>query len=140
MNNWEILSKTLCFIFLFVPVSFAQGTEVTVKDLKESPKSYLGQTIITVGTVLVSPLNTYYKGEFIVKDKLGNSFPVNAWVPMEIPPPPPGSKTQRDFPLMEDYVGKLLKLEGKVRLDEGRSGREKREHYFLQVYTAVIIK
>jgi len=140
MTNWKILSQTLCFIFISVPVSFSQGTEVTVKDLNESPKSYLGQTIITFGTVLVSPLNTYCDGEFIVRDKLGNSFPVNVWVPMETPPPPPGIKRQPETPLMDKYVGKLLKLEGKVRFDEGRSALKKREIYFLQISNATDVK
>ena len=133
-----LLAVILILAPFLLSAPLAQDTEVEIKELRNFSRNYIGQTVVIRGILKELTGNPVDDGEFVIEDKDGNHFPVDAWAPLEIPPPMPGTEeywTKNRPTLMSDYLGKNLQLRGKVRANIPRS-RSLNSEYYLHIISA----
>jgi len=102
-----------------VPVVWvsAQESEVSIGDLKRSPKQHLKKKVLVKGKLRSTGRNYFTDPGFVVADEAGNQISVSVWAPLEVPPPMPGREEafENRPKVMEDYLGQKLSVTGVLR-------------------------
>jgi hypothetical protein len=81
-------------------------------NIFQEPKKYLDREVTVEGTLMGEGRG--FPITFFLRHDSGARLEVNAWAPLEIPPQPPG-KGRPPMKIMTDYVGKRLRLTGRLR-------------------------
>ncbi len=98
---------------------------ISVSDLIRSPVDFLDRKIKVSGLLINTKESYFPNPEFAISDQIGSqtNFTVTPWLPLEVPPPVPGS-TQQPV-TMQSYINKIVTLVGIVK--------EVNNSFFLQV-------
>lgn len=86
---------------------------VTINNLVNDPKKFLNKKVQVTGKFIFTGKNYFTDPEFAITDGT-NNFSVNAWIPLEVPPPMPGSSDKQRPILMKDFLNKIVTLQGVV--------------------------
>jgi len=115
----------------------AKPTAVQVQELAAQPAKYLKQTVLTSGTLENQGKNYFTDLRLILKDDQGRFVHVRPWLPVSLPPTPPGrSGANEKRPVLSDFLGKKVELTAVVQKgDLRRAG----DVYYLEVSSARIL-
>jgi hypothetical protein len=104
----------MLFWLATVPSSVAQVQQVKINDLARNAGKFVGKKVTVQGRLVFAGRNYFTDPRFVLADEQGETVPVSAWAPLEIPPPMPGEKvTPADRPrTMSDYLGKRFSITG----------------------------
>jgi hypothetical protein len=83
-----------------------------VKAIADRPADFAGKLVLLEGTLVNEGKNYFTDLRVVLKDKEGNRIHVRPWLPMEMPPGPPGMKGTR--PTLSQYLNKQVELTGTV--------------------------
>jgi len=104
-----------------VHVIAGQGTETSSKNavsvmldrILAEPQKYRDEEIMVEG-VLVAPGKGFYR-RFFLQGKEGTALEVTPWAPLEIYHPPPSQKERPTLKPMSYFVGRHLRLTGRLQ-------------------------
>ncbi len=81
----------------------------SVEALAVNPEKYLGRTVQVSGRLENMGKNYFTDLRVVLRDDGGNSVYVIPWLPVELPPSPPGASKARP-PTLSQYLDKTVKL------------------------------
>lgn len=95
------------------------GQTVTIQDLVNYPDRFLGKKVRVSGKLVLTSETYFPNPEVGISDGI-NTFPVNPWLPTEIPPIPPGSggSNTNEPSTMAYYLDKNFILQGTIKSGE----------------------
>jgi hypothetical protein len=99
------------------PAPSASPASGLMDNIFQDPKQYLDREVTMEGTLMAEGRG--FAVTFFLRHDSGARLEVNAWAPLEVPPPPPG-KGRPPVKVMADYVGQRLRLTGRLRDQGGR--------------------
>jgi hypothetical protein len=88
--------------------------EVSIFELIENPEKYLNRTIKVIGVLKNIGKSYFVNPKFVLQGESGDYIEVNAWLPLEFPPLPPGVELPGEKTI-GDYLEKKLRLEGTLK-------------------------
>ncbi len=109
---------------------------LSVASIVESPEKYLKKTVQLVGRLENKGKNYFTDLSIVLRDDQGNHVYVRPWLPIELPPSPPGSTRKRPA-VLSQYLGKQVELT--AVLDRGTL-KKVGEVYLLSVISAKAIQ
>ncbi|MBI3594011.1 MAG: hypothetical protein HY200_03570 [Nitrospirae bacterium] len=125
------LWKYLFFLFFFgwgtLFFGISHASEVSLDDLNKNPDQFYGQTVTMRGKLRMIGKNYFDpSSKFVIEDHNGKMISVKPWLPLEIAPASPNRPlTTTPMPkIMSDYIGKEVKMTGKVQLNDSRHEHE----------------
>ena len=110
--------------------------KASVKSLVESAEKFLKKTVRISGRLENAGKNYFTDLDVVLKDAQGNSIRVRPWLPVALPPPPPGPVGKRPE-VLSQYLGKEVELTGVV---ERGTVRKAGEVYLLEVKSARVVQ
>jgi hypothetical protein len=114
----------------------AKPVKVSVEALASGAGKYLGKTVTVSGSIENEGRNYFTDLRVVLKDEKGYKIYVRPWLPVSLPPGPPGVKEKRPG-VLSDFLGKKVELSGVVRRGElGKAG----EVTHLEVTRAAIVQ
>ena len=108
----------------------------SVKSIAENPERYLKKAVRLTGRLENQGRNYFTDLNVVLKDAQGNFVHVRPWLPVALPPSPPGPTPKRPE-VLSQYLGKQVELTAAV--DRGTLGKTG-EVYFLDVTSARIVQ
>lgn len=87
---------------------------VTVADLVDSPNTFLDRKVKVTGTLINTKSSYFPSPDFAITDSGASRFSVTSWLPLEIPPPPPGTSEEQPR-TMQLYLNRKVNLVGTVK-------------------------
>lgn len=98
-------------------VQGASAPEIGIQELRRNAPMYLNSDVSVIGVLKQVGPSYYRNPRFVLQDSNGRQVEVSAWLPLEIPPPPPGMEPPPGKrPLtMRDLLGKQVEVTGTVR-------------------------
>lgn len=113
-----------------------RAATVSLESVAKNPKDYLGKRVRLTGRLENEGKNLFTDMRIVLKDAEGNSIHVRPWLPVSLPPLPPGHTGQRPS-TMSEFLGKQVELDAVVA-----RGTIKKlgEVYLLEVHSAKVLK
>jgi hypothetical protein len=111
---------------LLVP-RFSHAGEISLDELNKNPNLYKGQKVTIRGKLKLIGKNYFDPAsKFVLEDASKKTVPVKPWLPLEIAPASPDRPVSPgQLPkIMSDYLGKEIKVTGRVRLNDRKNEHE----------------
>lgn len=86
--------------------------KIDVSKLAAGPAEMEGRRVSVDGVLENAGANYFTDLRPVLRDGRGGEIPVNAWLPLSVPPPRPGGNDRNRPRLMSDLLGKRLRLSG----------------------------
>lgn len=119
LHNKSLFFLVIAGLFWSLSVSnaYAQGLEVSVREVKDMPEKYLDKRVVVKGKLKL--VGDYWKEhEWFIEDTEGNRIRVTHWARHEVALPFPLPSEKRVRPkIMSDYIDKDLLISGHVKFD-----------------------
>jgi hypothetical protein len=88
--------------------------KVSLQALEREPERYRDCTVRVSGKLENAGRNYFTDLRLVLKDAAGHTVPVRPWLPLSLPPRPPGASGPPPA-VLSDFLGKEVELVAKVR-------------------------
>ncbi|MBI1787855.1 MAG: hypothetical protein HYR60_09940 [Acidobacteria bacterium] len=133
MIQWLLLSG----LAAFQPAADSKPpVRASVKSIAANPTKYLKTAVKLTGRLENEGKNYFSDLRVVLKDAQGNRLYIRPWLPVELPPPPPGSPAHKR-PTLAEFLGKDVEITAIV--DRGPL-RSVGEVYLLEVKSAKVVR
>lgn len=113
-----------------------QPKPVTVKEVARNPEAYLKQFLRVAGKLENKGENLFTDLKVVLRDAEDNEIYVRPWLPISLPPRPPGSSGAKP-PVLSDYLGRRVEVDAVL---ERGTLKKLGEVYILNVKSAKIVR
>lgn len=113
------------------PQAAGHAPAATVKGVAQDPAAWLDKDVGLVGTLENRGANYFKDLRVVLRDDDGHEIAVRPWLPVSVPPGPPGGAPRPRT--LSSYLGKKVDLQATVRRGELRGAGPT---YYLEVKQA----
>jgi len=90
--------------------------KVEIEVIAKDPAKFSDRLLETEGVLKNAGGNYFTDLRLVLTGKNGGEIEVTAWAPLEVPPPRPGPSRPRRPKVMSDFLGKKIKLTGRLEV------------------------
>lgn len=119
----ESMRRKIAFIWLLAAAATMAGCchggagskaykKIDISQLATEPVKMEGRRVSVQGVLDNAGANYFTDLRPVLRDGRSGEIPVNAWLPISVPPPRPGDSGRNRPRLMSDLLGKRVKLSG----------------------------